>query len=120
MKGGDARAITLHMQFGASITYLWICFVTLDFDLPNTTRGWGGFLALPIVYTIAITAYFAAVSVIGSVRASLFMNIEPVVTIFFGFILLGQVLTPLQLLGAAFVISAIVAVRWEGVRKPAD
>lgn len=120
MKGGDARSVTLHMQIGALIIYLLICLVTLDVALPDTSRGWAGFLALPVVYTIAITAFFAAVSVIGSVRASLFMNIEPVVTICFGFVLLGQVLTLPQMLGAAFVISAIIAVRWEGVRKAAD
>jgi drug/metabolite transporter (DMT)-like permease len=117
MKGGDARAVTLHMQFGALIAYLLICLVTLDVALPNTTRGWGAFIVLPIVYTIAVTAFFAAVSVLGSVRASLFMNVEPVVTIFFGFVILGQVLTFYQLLGAALVISAIIAVRWEGLRK---
>jgi drug/metabolite transporter (DMT)-like permease len=119
MKGGDARAVTLHMQFGASIAYLLICLVTLDVALPNTPRGWTGFIALPIVYTIAVTAFFAAVSAIGSVRASLFMNIEPVVTISLGFVILGQVLTFTQMLGAAFVVSAIVAVRWEGFRKSA-
>ncbi len=119
MKGGDAQSVTLHMQFGALITYLLICVITLDVALPDTARGWAGFIALPIVYTIAVTSFFAAVSVIGSVRASLFMNIEPVVTITLGFVLLGQVLTLTQLLGAAFVISAIVAVRWEGFRKSA-
>lgn len=119
MKGGDARALTLHMQLGALVAYLVICLVTLDVALPNTTRGWTGFLALPVVYTIAVTAFFAAVSVLGSVRAALFMNIEPVVTIFFGFVILGQVLTFYQMLGAALVIGAIIAVRWQGVRKAA-
>jgi drug/metabolite transporter (DMT)-like permease len=117
MKGGDARVVTLHMQLGASVVYLLICLLTLDLEFPNTSRGWAAFIALPFVYIVATTAFFAAVSVIGSVRASLFMNIEPVVTITFGFVLLGQVLTLPQMLGAAFVISAIIAVRWEGVRK---
>ncbi len=117
MKGGDSYAVTLHMQIGAVAVYLLICLVTLDVALPNTSRGWAGFVALPLVYTIAVTAFFAAVSVIGSVRASLFMNIEPVGTITFGFVLLGQVLSLPQMLGAAFVISAIIAVRWDGVRK---
>jgi drug/metabolite transporter (DMT)-like permease len=119
MKGGDARAVTLHMQIGGAITYLLVCLITLDVALPATTKGWAAFMAMPVFYTIAVTAFFAAVAVTGSVRASLFMNIEPVVTICFGFVILGQVLAPYQLLGAALVVGAIVGVRWEGMRKAA-
>jgi drug/metabolite transporter (DMT)-like permease len=93
--------------------------VTWDIALPETAKGWAGFAALPVFYTIAVTAFFAAISAIGPVRASLFMNIEPVVTIFFGFVVLGQVLTTYQMAGAALVIVAIVAVRWEGARATA-
>jgi drug/metabolite transporter (DMT)-like permease len=120
LKGGDALVVSFHMQIGALFVFLLICLFTLDVDLPNTIRGWAGFIALPVSFTIAITAIFAAITVIGSVRASLFMNIEPVVTIFFGFVILGQVLTFYQLLGAACVISAIIAVRWEGFRKASE
>ena len=54
---------------------------------------------------------------VGSVRAALFMNFEPVASIFVGFLVLGQVLGALQILGAALVVCAIVAVRWVGDRR---
>jgi drug/metabolite transporter (DMT)-like permease len=41
------------------------------------------------------------------------MNFEPVATAILGFLILGQTLTPLQLLGGAFVIMALFAARWE-------
>lgn len=52
-------------------------------------------------------------------RSSLVMNLEPVASILFGFLLLGQILTPIQLSGAAIVIAAVVAVKLDDLRKPA-
>ncbi len=46
------------------------------------------------------------------------MNLEPVLSIIFGFLILGQVLTPIQLGGAAIVIAAVIAVKMDGIRKP--
>ena len=48
------------------------------------------------------------------------MNLEPVFTIAAGFLILGQVLTPVQLLGAALVIGAVLAVRIEKARPVPD
>ena len=45
------------------------------------------------------------------------MNLEPIASIALGFILLGQVLSPQQLLGAAVVIGAVTAVKWLGTAK---
>ena len=70
-----------------------------------------------ICYAIAITAFFGSVSLIGSLRTSLFMNVEPIATIALGFFVLGQVLTLLQLAGAAMVISAIFALKWDAGRR---
>ena len=89
-----------------------------ELNLPQTTQGWVGYIAVPVFYTIAISAFFAGISLIGAVRASLVMNLEPVGSIALGFILLGQVLTPRQLLGAAIVIGAVTATKWlVGKRK---
>ena len=43
---------------------------------------------------------------------SLIMNFEPVAAVVLGFTMLGQVLTPLQLLGAGLVVGAIIVGRW--------
>ena len=91
--------------------------MTGDVSFPRTTGGWIAYAVMPVFYTIAVTAFFAAVAVIGSVRASLFMNFEPIATITIGFLVLDQVLTGQQLLGASLVVGAIVAMRWDGVRR---
>ena len=45
------------------------------------------------------------------------MNVEPISTITLAFFVLGQVLTPLQLAGAALVIGAIFALKWDADRR---
>ena len=117
MRGGDSRPVTLHIQISAAVIIAIVLIVTGDVVLPTTARGWTGYLLMPLFYGIAIAAFFAANAMIGSVRTSLIMNSEPVMTIILGFLILGQTLTALQLLGAAFVIGGLVAARRDGRRK---
>ena len=104
------------MHISAAALFIVVSLAFWELNLPQTTQGWVGYIAVPVFYTIAISAFFADF-LIGAVRASLVMNLEPVGSIALGFILLGQVLTPRQL-GAAIVIGAVTATKWlVGKRK---
>ncbi len=120
MRDCDPRAVSLNMQVSAATIFIVIWLVSGGVTLPSSTFGWISFLAMPVCYAVAITTFFASVSQIGSVRASLFMNIEPISTIALGFVVLGQVLTPLQLAGAALVFSAIFALKWDADRRVSE
>jgi drug/metabolite transporter (DMT)-like permease len=120
MQDSDPRAVSLNMQVSAAAIFIVIGLVSGGVVAPRTTLGWATFLAMPVCYAIAITTFFAAISLIGSVRASLLMNIEPIATIVLGFVVLGQVLAPLQLAGAALVIGAIFALKWDAERRQAE
>lgn len=115
----DPRPVTFHMQAVAAAIYVAFWLVDGDVRLPDTTRGWVGYGLLPVFYAIANVSFFAGVKLIGSIRASLVMNVEPVVTIAAGYLVLGQVLTDLQLVGAALVIAAVFAIRLERARPKA-
>ena len=119
---GDSRPVTFHMHITATIGFVALSLGLGELPLPQTTQGWVAFAAIPFFYTIAITAFFAAVRLVGPVKSGLVMNSEPVFSILFGFLILGQVLTPLQLVGAAVVVAAIVVVRLEKQEsaKPSD
>ena len=120
LKTDNARSITLHMHISASILFIILILIWGQIDLPTTMRGWVGFAAVPLFYTVAIVSFFAGIAHIGAVRASLVMNLEPVASIAMGFILLGQVLSPRQLLGAAIVIGAVTAIKWLGGKKRSE
>ena len=111
MREQDPRPLTLHMQVTAGAIYIVICLIDGDVALPATVKGWIGFIALPVLYALSTVCFFAAIALIGSIRATLVMNLEPVFTIAAGFAILGQVLSRWQLAGAALVIAAVFAVR---------
>lgn len=115
---GDSRPINLHMHCSALAAFVVIDLALGEFALPSGTAGWTAFAAVPVLYAIATTSFFMAIGFMGPMRASLVMNLEPVASILFGFLLLGQILTPIQLDGAAIVIIAVVAVKLDGIRKP--
>ena len=117
LKTDNARSITLHMHISAAAVFVLVSVVLGDLSLPQTTRGWVGYIGVPLFYTVAVATFFAGIAHIGAVRASLVMNLEPVASIALGFILLGQVLTPRQLLGAAIVIGAVTAIKWLGGKR---
>ncbi|MEE2997821.1 MAG: DMT family transporter [Pseudomonadota bacterium] len=121
LKTDNARSVTLHMHISAAAMFIAVSIIAGDLSLPDTTRGWVGYICVPIFYTVAIASFFAGIAHIGAVRASLVMNLEPVGSIALGFLLLGQILTPRQLLGAAIVIGAVTAIKWLGGKpKPSN
>jgi len=77
------------------------------FDLPAGT--WPALLGLGLVSTaIAIQAFYAGVRRVGGARAALISTVEPVYTVVLAMILFGERLTPMQLLGGALVIGAVI------------
>lgn len=116
----NARSVTLHMHISGASMFIIISMIAGDFSLPQTGRGWIGLVAVPVFYTIAVASFFAGIAWIGGVRTSLVMNLEPIASIALGFIVLGQVLSERQLLGAAIVIAAVTAVKWISGSKRAN
>ena len=112
------RPVTLHVQGSALILFAAILLISGDIQLPDTARGWTAYCLVPLFYGIAMTSFFAATSMIGSIRATLVMNFEAVATVILGYLVLSQILTTLQLVGGAFVILALVAAGRDRTRMP--
>ena len=104
----DAQAFTLYMLATCMILALIISAAEGEFALPQTRAAWVGFIATPLCYSFSIICMFVAVSMIGSLRTSVVMNLEPVSSVLLGYLLLSQTLDGSQLLGVALVIAAIV------------
>lgn len=104
----DSRPISLHMLFSGTIGFLVVNAVVGSFPMPDTTAGIAAFIGVGLFYSFSIIAFFSAISMIGPVRTGILMNFEPVTSVFLGVVVLSQVLMPLQFLGAAIVVGAIV------------
>lgn len=70
---------------------------------------WPAVLALGLVATaIAIQTFYAGVKRVGGARASLISTVEPVYTVVLAMILFGERLTPMQIVGGALVLFAVI------------
>ncbi|MGZ6271346.1 MAG: DMT family transporter [Candidatus Limnocylindrales bacterium] len=89
----------------------------LPADVP--TGAWFGLLGVGLVATaLAMQAFYAGTKRIGAARAALISTVEPIYTITLATILLGESLTPVQLLGGACVIVAVILA--ETTPRPAE
>jgi drug/metabolite transporter (DMT)-like permease len=106
--GGDSRGVTLHIAAVAAAVLIAICTARGEFALPRTGFGWLGFIGASVSYAFALIAFFIAISMIGPVRVSLLSYAEPVAAAGLGVALLGEKLAPLQIVGIAIIIIALV------------
>jgi len=112
--GRDSRPVTLHMQTSAALCFAAAAALTGAVGRPEAPVGWLGLVVVPLLYTFSFTAFYAGIARIGPMRASAIMNLEPVGSVLFGWLLLGQTLGPLQLAGIALVVVALYLVRKPG------
>lgn len=74
-----------------------------------TAAGWGWLACLAVVSTVAaVSLFFAGLERVGPTTASILSTAEPVVTVLLAFLVFGELLGPLQLLGGALVLAAVL------------
>lgn len=84
------------------------------FALPDAPPGWWGLVLLTLFYGTGITILFTLLPRLGVVGNSAVMNVEPVFALVLAWVILGQAIAPVQVLGALIVVGAVV---WLGMRK---
>jgi drug/metabolite transporter (DMT)-like permease len=84
-----------------------------------SAAGWGWLAGIALVSTVAaVSLFFAGLKRVGPTTASILSTVEPVVTVLLAFLVFGELLGGLQLLGGALVITAVLVLA--GVRpRPA-
>jgi drug/metabolite transporter (DMT)-like permease len=97
----SATAAVYWLMAGATATPL------MPAEIP--TEAWPGLIAIGVVSTfIAIQTFYAGTKRVGAAQASLISTVEPIWTVALAAILLGERLTPIQLLGGALILVAVV------------
>ena len=77
--------------------------------LPATPRGWGAVAALTLISTVlAIVTFLAGLKRIGPVKSSMLSTLEPVVTVIFAVIFLGESLTLPKIIGGLMVLTTAI------------
>ena len=77
-----------------------------------TAEGWLWLASIAVVSTVlAVSFFFAGLERVGPTTASILSTVEPVTTVALAFVVFGEALGAVQLLGGALVLSAVFVLR---------
>lgn len=117
MRGSSPYAVMV-MMTGGSAAVLILLMLATKLNLPATPLSWFGLLAATGFFCVATICFYSAVNMIGSVRTAVVSNLEPVTATIIAYLILGELLKPLQTLGILLVIAAVMLVQLTATRKP--
>ena len=84
-----------------------------------TPAGWGWLAGIAVVSTVAaVSLFFAGLKRVGPTTASILSTVEPVVTVVLAFLVFGELLGALQLVGGVLVIVAVLVLASQRPREP--
>ena len=105
----DARLTTWYSFVATSVVFSAFSLATWNWSAPQNAWGWTAFAIVTVATFTAVWTLFVSISRIGPFRSALIMNLEPLLATIISVPLLGEVLTPLQMLGGLIMLGALVA-----------
>jgi drug/metabolite transporter (DMT)-like permease len=109
LQGADVRLITWYATASSTAVFIVWSLATWNWHPPQTGVGWFALLVVSVSVTVAVLTMFMSTQRIGPFRTALVMNLEPLLATVLSWPLLGEVLTPIQALGGAIMLGALVA-----------
>jgi drug/metabolite transporter (DMT)-like permease len=109
LTGADARLTTWYSLISSTLIFLALSAGTMSVNPPQTAQGWVAIVGMSIAITAGILFIFVSTARIGAFRTALIMHIEPLTAMILSAILLGEVITPVQGLGSAIMLAALIA-----------
>jgi drug/metabolite transporter (DMT)-like permease len=112
VESAGAEVVAMPVMLVATLGIYWAAALltarpVMPWQIP--AEAWFGLIGVGVVSTaIATQTFYAGARRIGAAQASLVSTIEPVWTIALAALLLGQTLTPIQLVGGVLVIIGVV------------
>ena len=113
LKEVDGRLRTLVMTGVVALVALFGGVATDALAAPRDGTGWFAITLLTVFYCIAITTIFVVVPRVAPASTAA-LNFEPIALLGLGWVVLGQAVTPLQVVGAFITVGAIA---WLGMAK---
>ncbi len=112
IRTADPQAVNIHALAGGTIIFFCFYLLTGDHADKLTQSGMIYLTASGISLSIAYITFYAGLRIIGSVKASMLLNIESVFTIILSVIIFGEHISCLKFLGTLFVILGILLINY--------
>jgi drug/metabolite transporter (DMT)-like permease len=107
--GADARLTTWYSMISSTALFIAVSLVRQDWNMPQTSIGWISMIILSLATTAAILFVFVSTVRIGPFRTALIMHLEPLTAMLMSAMVLGEIITPIQGVGSAIMLAALVA-----------
>ena len=107
--GADARVVTWYSLISSMLVFIAASAATQTWHAPQTSLGWLALAGMSVTSTAAILFVVVSTVRIGPFRTALIMNLEPLTAMVLSAFLLGEVITPVQGLGSAIMLAALIA-----------
>ena len=108
MSDQDSRTVTLYLSAAATVAMVVVGALSVDcVRFPVTANGWSGFILSNALYAAAIIGFYRSIAMVGAAAATFFLNLEPIVVIGTGYVVLDQAISPWQMVGVAVVVAAL-------------
>jgi probable blue pigment (indigoidine) exporter len=105
--GTEARLTTWYSLLAAAIVFVAASLLNRTFSPPLTDAGWIAFLGMGVATTLSTLWVYVSTARVGAFRTALVMNLEPILSSIFSVALLGEMVTGLQVLGAAVMVMSL-------------
>ena len=117
LRSADPQAVNFHCLAAGTVFFAVFLFFTGG---PTGIISYSALLMLcvsSLALAVAYITLFAGLEIIGPVKTSMLMNIEPILTITLAAILLGERLASIQLIGAAFVVLGVILITGDSKKR---
>lgn len=112
------RASAYSLTGAALPLYAWALLHGLK--LPQDAQAWLLLMGFTVVSTVMpMIALNAGIQRLGAPRASIISTFEPVLTLVWSVLLLGDLILPVQLLGGALTLASLILLQVRQLRAPA-
>ena len=105
----DARLTTWYSVAVQAVVFVGASLAAGTWAPPQTNVGWAALIAVSLATTAGILFIFVSTVRIGAFRTALIMNLEPLTATVLSALVLSEVMTPLQAVGGATMLAALVA-----------
>jgi drug/metabolite transporter (DMT)-like permease len=109
LNGSDARVTTWYSMVPSTLMFVIASLCVGAWSLPATGVGWAAFLGVSCCSTLSTLLIYISTNRVGPFRTALVMNLEPMVTTLASVLLLGEVLSSVQAIGAALMVVSLCA-----------
>ena len=117
MRSADPQAVNFHCLAAGTVFFAAFLFFTGG---PTSIIPYSALSKLCVsglALAVAYVTLFTGLEIVGPVKTSMLMNVEPILTITLAAILLGERLASIQLIGAAFVIVGVILITGDSKKR---